>query len=360
MIAQLDRNETIARSAPFDFELPTVLEAHEPAEARGLARDEVRLLVSDAERPFVDTTFRDLPWFLDPGDLVIVNDSETLPAALTVRREDGSEIALHLSTRLGDGSWVVEPRHAAAVRAGEALALPGGGRARLLRPHHGSSRLWVAELGHPGSLRSYLGTVGRPISYPYVPQPWPIDAYRTVYAKRRSDAGSAEMPSAGRPFSGRVLDALGARGVTVAPITLHTGVASLETHEPPYEEWFEVPGETADAVRTARRRGARVVAVGTTVIRALESALDEAGEVQATSGWTDLVITPERPVRAVDALLSGFHEPRASHLLMLGALVDVEHLRAAYAYAIAQGYLWHEFGDVHLIMGRLPPPTPSR
>ena len=355
MIATLDRdargNTLVAAS--FEFVLPSALEAHEPPEARGLARDEVRLLVSDRrDDRCVDATFRDLPWFLDPGDLVVVNDSETLPAALTARRASGEEVALHLSTQLARRTWVVEPRRVAA-EAGEVLALPGGGRARLLRPHHGSARLWVTDLVLPGSVRSYLGTMGRPIAYDYVARPWPLEAYQTVYARRRGSAGSAEMPSAGRPFSGRVLEALGARGVAVAAITLHTGVASLESHEPPYEERFEVPLETARAVRDARARGARgarVVAVGTTVIRALESSLDAGGEVRAASGWTDLVITPDRPVRSVDALLTGFHEPRASHLLMLSALAPESHLHAAYAHALDRGYLWHEFGDVHLIL----------
>ena len=158
------------------------------------------------------------------------------------------------------------------------------------------------------------------------------------------------MPSAGRPFSGRVLDALSARGVALEAITLHTGVASLEADEPPYEEWFEVPKRTARAIRTARTRGARVVAVGTTVVRALESALDSSGVVSAASGWTDLVITPERGVRSIDGLLTGFHEPRASHLQMLAAIADPEHLRAAYSHALDEGYRWHEFGDVHLIL----------
>ncbi|MPZ99525.1 MAG: S-adenosylmethionine:tRNA ribosyltransferase-isomerase [Dehalococcoidia bacterium] len=348
MIAETERPSVVdADAATLDFVLPPELEAHEPPEARGLARDEVRLLVSyRGNDRVVHSTFLDLPWFLDAGDLLIVNDSATLPAALSATLEDGREVALHLSTQRGPHTWIVEPRHA-SLAAGAMLRLQDGGVARLIRPHRGSGRLWVAELTLPSPPHAYLRRWGRPIAYSYVGSTWPISAYQTVYSSR---PGSAEMPSAGRPFSGRVLDALAERGVAVEPVSLHTGVASLEADEPPYEEWFEVPRRTARAIRAARARGARVVAVGTTVVRALESSLDASGEVRATSGWTDLVITPERGIRSVDALLTGFHEPRASHLQMLAAIAGPSHLSVAYAQALDRGYLWHEFGDMHLIL----------
>jgi S-adenosylmethionine:tRNA ribosyltransferase-isomerase len=194
---------------------------------------------------------------------------------------------------------------------------------------------------------AYLRTYGKPIRYSYVDQDWPLEAYQTVFAWH---PGSAEMPSAGRPFSGRVLDALVRRGVAVESITLHTGVASAEAHEPPYEEWFEVSARTANAIAAARARGGRVVAVGTTVLRALESALDPAGRVRPTSRWTDLVITPDRPIRSASSLLTGFHEPQASHLQILEAVAGPDRLRQAYAAALEHRYLWHEFGDSHLIL----------
>lgn len=347
MIATFEQSKAVP-GAPtiLDFELPPELEAREPPEARGIARDEVRLLVSFRSGRMVHATFLDLPWFLDAGDLVVVNDSATLPAALTALQDDGAEIEFHLSTRLARTTWVVEPRKVSPP-PGTVLRLPADGHARLIRPYRDSPRLWVAELRLPGGLDAYLRRWGRPIAYPYVERAWPLEAYQTVYARR---PGSAEMPSAGRPFSGRVLEALAARGVGVEAITLHTGVASLEAHEPPYEEWFEVPERTAAAVETARADGGRIVAVGTTVVRALESAVDASGAVRATSGWTDLVITPSQPVRSVTALLTGFHEPRASHLHMLAAVADPADLRLAYTEALTHGYLWHEFGDVHLIL----------
>ena len=330
-----------------DFELPLSLEAREPPEARGLARDEVRLMVSHREDDrVVDATFRDLPEFLDAGDLLVVNDSATLPAALTAVREDGSEMALHLSTQLASDLWVVEPRQV-SVRQGEGASLPGGGAALFLTPYRESLRLWVAQLELPDSIYPYLHTWGRPIKYPYLMGEWPIETYQTVYARR---PGSAEMPSAGRAFSARVIQALEARGVLMAAITLHAGVGSLEDHEAPYEEWFEVTEETTESIRAARSKGNRVIAVGTTVVRALESASDEVGRVWPAQGLTDLVITPERGVRSADALLTGFHEPRASHLAMLEAFADRRHLEAAYTAALDRGYLWHEFGDLHLIL----------
>jgi S-adenosylmethionine:tRNA ribosyltransferase-isomerase len=330
-----------------DFTLPPELEASEPPEARGLRRDEVRLLVSYRESDrLVDTTFLHLAWFLDPGDIVVVNDSETIPAALSARTVDGREFDLHVSTRLESGGWIVEPREVSLL-PGEEILLPGGGRLVLLSPYHGSGRLWLARPRLPSRPLAYLRTWGRPIRYSYVKGQWPLEMYQTVYARH---PGSGEMPSAGRAFSPRVLEHLRHRHVAVVPITLHTGVASLETHEPPYDEWFHVPARTAHAIHVARRRGRRIVAVGTTVVRALESALAEDGTVRPARGWTGLVIAADRPVRSVDALLTGFHEPRASHLDLLSAIAPREHLVLAYRHALEQQYLLHEFGDLHLVL----------
>jgi S-adenosylmethionine:tRNA ribosyltransferase-isomerase len=330
-----------------DFALPPELEAREPPEARGLRRDQVRLLVTrDGGDANIHARFVDLPDFLHAGDLLVANDSATLPAALTARRADGSPLALHFSTRLPGHLWVVEPRKT-RVAAGEALRLPGGGTATLLAPYADSARLWVARLDLPASVPDYLHRWGRPIAYPYVQGAWPLEMYQTVYAH---EPGSAEMPSAGRAFSPDVLERLTHKGVRFETLTLHTGVSSLEEHESPYEEPYSVPPRTADAVKAARAAGGRVLAVGTTVVRALESAADEQGRVNPSRGWTDLVVTPERGVRVVDGLLTGFHEPRASHLAMLEAIAGRPHLEMAYRAALDGRYLWHEFGDLHLIL----------
>jgi S-adenosylmethionine:tRNA ribosyltransferase-isomerase len=328
----------------------TMLEAHEPAEMRGSGRDDVRMLVSDrASGAVTHAHFRDLPQFLHPGDLLVLNTSATLPAALTAVRDNGDIIALHWSTPLPGGLAVVEPRvgaPASGARAGETLILPGGGRATLLAPYRDSKRLWIAQLEIDLPIIEYLRKWGRPITYSYIERPFPIDAYQTVYA---DSAGSAEMPSAGRAFTRPMLACLRRGGVQLAKLVLHTGVASLELHERPYEEWYEVPLRTAERVRAAKARGGRVIAVGTTVVRALESSVDHNGDVVASRGWTDIVVTPQRGVRVVDGLLTGLHEPRATHLEMLEAIAGRAVIDKAYAEAIERGYLWHEFGDVHLI-----------
>jgi S-adenosylmethionine:tRNA ribosyltransferase-isomerase len=330
-----------------DFVLPQQLEAHEPAEVRGTGRDDVRMLVSDLDTgEITDTCFRELPDFLRAGDLLVLNTSATLPAALTALRENGDEIALHWSTSLPGGLSIVEPRKIEA-RAGEILSLPGGGKATLLAPYRRSRRLWIAQFDIDRSVIEYLHRWGRPIRYPYVTDAFPISAYQTVYAQLE---GSAEMASAGRAFTRSMLACLRARGVGIANLVLHTGVASLELHEAPFDEWYEVPLRTAERIREVKQRGGRVIAVGTTVVRALESSVDANGDVIASRGWTDLVITPERGVHVVNGLLTGLHEPRATHLQMLEAIAGRETIEKAYAAALENEYLWHEFGDLHLIL----------
>lgn len=348
------------------FQLPPDLEAGEPPEARGLARDQVRLMVSYMANDALEhRRFRELPEVLRPGDLLVINTSGTLKAALPATRRQGAPLELHLSTRLPADLWIVEVRepdgHASrpfsTACAGDDFDLPGGGRVRLLAPYDRpgraaqgqacGGRLWVAALDLPQPLDAYLEAHGFPIRYGYAKQAWPANFYQTVYA---TEPGSAELPSAGRAFTEALITRLVAAGVQLAPLLLHTGVSSPEDHEPPYEEFYRVPLETARAVNAARRERRRVVAVGTTVVRALETVTDTDGDLHPGEGWTRIVITPERGIRAVDGLLTGLHEPRASHLAMLEALAGREHLRATYEAALGQAYLWHEFGDLHLIL----------
>ncbi|HEU4565796.1 MAG TPA: S-adenosylmethionine:tRNA ribosyltransferase-isomerase [Gemmatimonadaceae bacterium] len=353
---------TEAAGAPLSFALPEHLEAHEPPEARGLARDEVRLMVSYACDDSINhTRFTDFPELLRPGDTLLVNASATMPAALPATRPGGEPVALHLSQRLAAGRWVVELRRLVErgtqplldASAGELLHLPAGGTAALLSPYRPrprrdeGTRLWLAAVRVDGEIEAYLARYGAPIRYGYVPRGWPIEHYQTIFAR---EPGSAEMPSAARPFTARVLRELARRGIAIAPVVLHTGVSSLEDHEPPYPERYRVDASVAALVNETRRRGGRVVAVGTTTVRAIETVAAPDGSVAAGEGWTKLVITPARRLRAVDALLTGFHEPRASHLAMLEALAGRTHLERAYAAALREGYLWHEFGDVHLIL----------
>lgn len=347
-------------SAAEALDLSTRAKAHEPPEARGLRRDEVRMLVARrSEERLEHARFRDLPQRLAEGDLLVINTSATLAAALAARRAGGEEVGLHLSTPLPgpaplDGSlrYVVELRRDRGplgdARAGERLALPGGGSVRLLSPYLGRRRLWVAELRLPRPLLDYLRLHGRPISYAYLHGERPLADYQTVFA---THPGSAEMPSAGRPFTPELVTALVARGVAIAPITLHTGVSSLELGERPYPEWYRVPASTARLVNATRSGAGRVIAVGTTVVRALESAHEADGGAAAREGWTQLVISRDTGVRAVDGLLTGWHDPEASHLDMLEAIAGPELIARSYRSAAERGYLWHEFGDVHLILG---------
>jgi S-adenosylmethionine:tRNA ribosyltransferase-isomerase len=337
--------------------LATELEAHEPPEARGLARDAVRLLVATrSDGHITHARFRDLPELLAPGDLLVVNTSATLPAAIGATDAGGRAVELRFATRAPDRDaawWVVElrtPDGSAPLRgdhAGALLGLAGGAYVRVCAPYAASARLWLARYDGELPVADHLARHGHPIRYGYVHGHWPLADYQTAYAL---DPGSAEMPSAGRPFTPELITRLVASGVLVAPVTLHTGVSSLERHEEPYPEPYEVPPATARLVNAVRAWGGHVVAVGTTVVRALETVADASGVVRAGAGWTRLVVTPERGLRAVDGLLTGWHEPEASHLRMLEAAAGRDLLERSYAAARASGYLWHEFGDSHLIL----------
>jgi S-adenosylmethionine:tRNA ribosyltransferase-isomerase len=272
-----------------------------------------------------------------------VNTSGTLPAAVPA-----GDLELRLSTWTAPGRWLVELRTAdgerfSGGREGDRIPLPEGRAATLLARHAGR-RLWLAQLDVDDA---YLHRHGRPIRYGYVPREWPIEAYQTVFAL---EPGSAEMPSAGRPFTTELVTKLVSAGVLVAPLTLHTGVSSPEHDEPPYVERYRVPAATARLVNAVHDWGGRVVAVGTTVVRALETVAGPDGTVREGHGWTSHVVTPEGGVRAVDGLLTGWHEPESSHLQMLEAIAGRELLERSYRAAQAHCYLWHEFGDVHLIL----------
>lgn len=362
--------------------------ASRPPEERGRGRDDVRLLAATPDG-LVHARFGDLPRFLSPGDLLVVNTSATIAAAVDGRRGDGRPVVVHLSTPLGEGApaervtrdgapreagpgegtpgegtpgegmWLVELRgRAAAGRVtdaapGETITLPAGASVSLLRPYPepSATRMWEAEVAVGGDLGAFLHRHGRPIRYSYVPDPWPLAAYQTVFAR---SPGSAEMPSAGRPFTPDLVTDLIVAGVVVAPITLHTGVASLDAGEPPLPERFTVPEPTAQLVNLTRAAGRRVVAVGTTSTRALESAASPGGAVRARRGCTDLVLGAGHPARIVNGLVTGWHDQEASHLALLEAVAGPKLVHAAYREAEQAGYLLHEFGDSCLLLPPLP------
>jgi S-adenosylmethionine:tRNA ribosyltransferase-isomerase len=376
------------------FDLRPELEAHEPPEARGTTRDDVRMLVSRTASGEVDQhAFAQLPDLLLPGDLVVVNNTATLPAAVTVPAAAGAApMTVHFSTAMPEGDWLVELRSGSGgttvpfsgVVAGGCVDLPGG--AVLALDRRFSSRLWRGRLST--AVIPYLLRHGQPIRYSYVPTAWPIEAYQTIFA---TFPGSAEMPSASRPFTPEIVTKLVSRGIAIAPVTLHTGVSSLEGGEDPYPESFDVPAATARLVNLTRQAGGRVIAAGTTVVRALESAALEGaalegaalgdgcrggaatsapgsadggpwygrvcygrpcygGPVSAAAGWTSHVVTRQTGVSVVDGLLTGLHEPRSTHLWMLAAFTTDEMQRRCYQAAAQSGFRWHEFGDVHLLL----------
>lgn len=322
-----------------------LIEATEPPEYRGIARDAVRMLVTDRRsRSHSHAHFYDLPSLLRPGDLLLVNDSATLPAALLAKRRDGDTVRLHVSTRIDERLWMVEPR--GPVVTGEPLLLPSSAIATMIapvEPHR--PRLWYAAFQLDIPMYAYLAQFGTPITYAYLDRSFPLREYQTVFAR---EIGSSEMPSAARPFTRSVVAQLRSRGVDIATVTLHCGVASFEAPERPGPERFVVSHAAAGRVNAARREGRRVIAVGTTAVRALESAATDEGVI-ASSGWTDIFIDETYRLEAVDALLSGFHDATATHLSMLRAFIDAELLESAYSEAADRNYFCHEFGDIHLI-----------
>jgi S-adenosylmethionine:tRNA ribosyltransferase-isomerase len=354
-----------ARTTVHPFRIPPGGEAGTPIEVEtgggevgSDARADVRLMVARrATGEIVHRRFSDIAGALSPGDVLVVNTSAVIPAAVEAMGPDGRELRLHLSTEQPGGFWVVEPRRRSGVGSTRyegdpprRLLLSGGGEAALLTPYPAGARtrrLWLARLDLPVPTLRYLDAHGQPIRYAHIAGAWPLAAYQSVFSRV---PGSAEMPSAARPFTDALVTDLVSRGVIVAPVTLHTGVSSQEAGEAPYAERFVVPPSTAAVVNRARADGRRVVAVGTTVVRALETTADEGGVSHPGQGWTETVITPERGVRVVDGLLTGWHEPESSHLAMLETIAGRPLLEASYGEAVTARYRWHEFGDSHLIL----------
>ena len=346
----------LAERSGVRFDVPRESFAPAPPEHRGSSREDVRLLVARADG-VEHHRFHDLPGLLDPGDLVVVNNSATVNGELDAVR-DGWPIVVHVASRLDDDTWVVElrtsPDASRPVLDGAVGEIIGVDELpmTLLEPYPypdssptgSGNRLWRARV--EGDLRALLDRHGRPIAYGYLDRRYPLAAYQSVFSHV---PGSAEMASAARPFTDALVTSLVARGIGIAPVTLHTGVSSQEAGEGPQPEWYHVPAHTAHLVELARVHGGRVVATGTTVTRALESAVRR-GTVRESWGWTELVVTPAHPAAVVDGLITGWHDAQASHLLLVEAIAGTRLAQAAYDEAVAQGYRWHEFGDSGLFL----------
>ncbi|MGP8071622.1 MAG: S-adenosylmethionine:tRNA ribosyltransferase-isomerase [Thermoplasmata archaeon] len=338
---------------PLEISVPPARGADCTPEDRGVARDGVRLLVS---RGTVEShhRFYELTELLRRGDLLVVNESATVPASLAARADFG-DFRVSLSTAYGSDLWLVEPRWDYSqpgplpLEPADPLEL-GGLPGRYVASFPGIPRLGFVHV--EGDLGAAMRGTGRPIRYGYLAREYPLETYQTIFARV---PGSAEMPSAARPFTRPLLDRLGAEGVGVASIVLHTGVSSLEAGDagpgriPIYPEPFSVPRSTVDAIRRTRASGGRVIAIGTTVVRALESATDDCG-LRPSRGFTRVVLGPARSVQSVDGLLTGFHESNSTHLALLESVAGVATVRRAYRVAVDHGYLWHEFGDSQLFL----------
>ena len=345
-------------SAPFTFTLPQELAAKEPAERRGIGRDEVRLMVIDRTQnnKVTHTKFNHLDEFLLPGDLLVFNSSRTLPASLKGCQANGNCLEVRLAHKLPDNSWLAlllcqqGELFSCGLHNGMELDFGLGLTAVVEQPDSHIHRLWQIRFNYQGSeLIDLFYRLGQPVRYEYVSAPWDLDYYQTVYAV---EPGSAEMPSAGRAFTWKLLFDLKRKGIETTNIVLHTGLSSymddeLDAQHPASQEEYFISESAAQKINRARSRGKRIIAVGTTVVRALESV---ARNITAQHGYTRLHINASHRLKAVDGLLTGMHEPEASHLDLLTAFLPAEQIKSAYTEAVAKQYLWHEFGDLNLII----------
>lgn len=339
------------------FDLPNHLACPTPTEERNLARDQVRLLVTGRSGPFEHTTFDQLPSYLHKGDVLVVNTSATIASALPVSLPDGSQGRLHLSTKLNEGKWLIEIRQITGDKTirwkqgeqGMVFQLPSVATVTLKQKFYKNEQwlhLWIADFKTFRPIQEWLAENAGPIQYEKLDRQYPLSYYQTFFSFH---PGSSEMPSAGRAFTPELVERILRKGVVLAPVILHTGVSSLEENETPYPEYMEINPVSAAIINTAKSQGRRILAVGTTCVRAVETAVNSNGVVMPYSGNTELFIDKNYTMKMVDGLLTGFHEPRASHLNMLQSIGGFEQIESAYQVAIKAGYYWHQFGDLHLI-----------
>jgi S-adenosylmethionine:tRNA ribosyltransferase-isomerase len=338
------------------FVLPPELEAHEPPEYRGLRRDQVRMMVIPRyEGAPIHDRFDALGDYLKSGDLLVANKSRTLPGLLRARDQRGEAVEVRLAQRRSERRWdaLLLDGRTHIGKQGMLLDFGQDLLARVDERRRDLPFLWRLQFNRCClDLLDHIYRLGEPVRYTYVKDALPIDLYQTVYA---SEPGSVEMPSAGRAFTWELLLKLKWQGIGFASLLLHTGLSStrddqVDATHPNYDEEFEVSESTARVVNETRMRGGRVIAVGTTVVRALETVARADGTVRAGEGRTRLLIDSKYMLKAVDGLVTGLHEPKASHLHLLSAIVEPLRLQLAYLEAIDKGYLWHEFGDMNLIM----------
>ncbi len=336
-----------------DFFLPDYLNASLPPERRGIRRDQVRMMVLERETGHVShDRFFQLENYLNSGDVLVLNNSRTIPAAFKadwVRggKVIGSDVELRLARKRTGAVWEVlstQPN----VKQGDFFKISASLEAKVVGEVF-KSPLLIMQFSLQGEeFYDAIYSVGYPVRYEYIKIPWQLDYYQTVFA---SQPGSIEMPSAGRAFSWEILMKLQEKGVKVVYLQLHTGLSYLLDDQNPHspEELYEeysISQEAMDEIWKAKAEGGKIIAGGTTAVRALETAAAKS----LLNGWTNLYVTSEYQLQLVDGIITGFHEPKASHLDMLSAFVNEAALFKAYTAAIEKHYLWHEFGDINLII----------
>lgn len=336
----------------FDFELPAELIAQAPASPR----DAARLLVVADEEPWREVRVRDLPDLLRPGDLLVLNDTRVLPTRFFARR-GAARVEVTLTQRIDERSWWALARPGRRLRPGDTVALaPGLVAAVTAKDAEGRAALRFELAGE--ALLAAIRTHGAMPLPPYIRRPEggdarDRDAYQTIFARRD---GAVAAPTASLHLTQELLDRLAARGIERCFLTLHVGagtfapvkVADTAEHRM-HAEWYEVPAATAAAVAAARARGGRIVAVGTTVLRTLESAAGPDGTLCAGAGETRLFITPGYRFRVVDLLLTNFHLPRSTLFMLVSAFAGLDRMRAAYAHAVRQRFRFFSYGDACLL-----------
>ena len=332
----------------FDYQLPSELIAQAPA----VRRSDSRLLHVDG-RACADLAFSDFPRLVDHRDVVVFNDTRVIKARLYARRPTGGRVELLLERALSTDEALFQLRASHPPKPGGTLLLPGAAHASVVAR---DGRYFHLKLAGTGPLLDYLDRYGEVPLPPYIaraPQAADASRYQTVYARH---AGAAAAPTAGLHFDDAMLRKLAASGIAMAFVTLHVGAGTfqpvdtedLSAHRM-HAERFRIPAETAAAIAGARGRGGKVIAIGTTSLRALESAADESGRVREKEGETRLFITPGYRFRVVDRLLTNFHLPRSTLLMLVAAFAGYANIRAAYAHAIAHRYRFYSYGDAMLL-----------
>ncbi|WP_246942995.1 S-adenosylmethionine:tRNA ribosyltransferase-isomerase [Bacillus pinisoli] len=338
------------RSAKDHLSIPEQLNANQPIELAGGRRDGVKLMVLDRNsKTSYHEPFVHIERYLGPGDVLVFNNSRTIPAVLK-GKQGNRDIEVRLSRKIDGQKWealVVDGLYSSR----DLLLFPGNVTAEVIGKGIEGPLVILSFSLYGYELLDFIYKYGEPIRYEYIKDSLPLNDYQTVYS---SVPGSVEMPSAGRAFTWDLLNSLQKRGIKLAFVQLHTGLSYYGNDQWPnptmHPEYYHVSMEAATIINQAKKSGKRVIAVGTTVVRTLETVANEEGSIQSEEGITSTYIHKHTKLKLVDGLLTGLHEPEASHLDMLGAFINQDQLIRAYQEAINNGYLWHEFGDVNLIL----------